>query len=304
MPKKLNKAKWRSYMNTHFRDSNIELNNRIGISTNIFDNPLELHPLIEDLSQNFRVIEIEFENTLKKISTLNKNELESFIDKILEIKKQKKLYISIHAPYIGKSADIAADDETIRLQAVSNMKAYLDISKRFGAELFTFHPGYLDRTGINREKLISNLEKSLTELSPYANQLGITLALENTGNERPNYIVLSLEEHVDLYHKFGVFMTMDIIHYSSFNPISTHYYEYLKSFIPYIKNIHIADMKIPSHIHLPFGEGTLPYDEIIQFLYRNGYKGNFIVEEKGARYPDQIYKERAINYKNKLLEIT
>lgn len=275
-------------------------NEKIGISTNVMKNPENLTETLELLSENFKVVEIEFEQGIKNLLFYPLTELDKISSSLRGTAKNKNLVLSAHAPYLGTSADIAASDESVRKSAIDLMLKAMGVSHGFGIKLFTFHPGYLSNTDGN-EILFRNLCRSLETMSICAEQLGITLSIENTGDKRPKYMVLSDQQHEKLYQLFNVKLTMDLIHYTSFNqPDNDGYYERLNQLLPYIANVHFADMNMPKHIHIPLGTGNFPYHKVLSFLYDNGYQGNFIIEETGGGYKPEHYIKNGVEYKNTL----
>jgi sugar phosphate isomerase/epimerase len=278
----------------------ISIADSIGISTNIFKNPIQIFPLLEKLGNNFHTVEIELENTLKEVFDYDNSQKAIFFNKIAQIKAEKKLNFSVHGPYLGCTTDIAATDNDIRKNAVMTMKKALEVAYELDAKIFTCHPGYLDKAPEFKQQMMLNLDLSLEELSAYAERLGITIALENTGDYRPDYIVLDYTQHQRLCEKHGIGITLDLIHYTTFNPMDVNYFPDLKSLIPYVKNIHFADMKVPYHAHLPLGSGNFSYDEILKFIYQQGYQGKAIIEETSNRYAVNQYLEEAIAYQKKL----
>lgn len=285
--------------------SNINIENddfkdHIGFSTNIFSNPEDICPFVEKIGAHFKVIEIEFENRLKNIFNYGTVQKMKLIDRLLSIKEKNALNFSVHGPYAGRSTDIASTNVDTRNHAVKVMKEALDITHALGATIFTCHPGYLDKEIEFEKQMMNNLNFSLDELAPYADKLGITISLENTGRHRPKYIVLDYEKHQQLCETHGIGITLDLIHYTSFNSMGHDYFDGLKTLIHCIKNIHFSDMKMPYHAHLPLGEGNFDYHNTLNFLYKNGYTGNAIIEETGMRYPKELYLTNAIAYKNTL----
>lgn len=268
----------------------------IGISTNILHNPEHMTDCLKCLSEITNHIEIEFEKNAKKVLAYSVKELELWIKNIIQIKQERNLSFSVHAPYAGLNTDLASDHEQTRLKAIDLMAKCLYITKKIGADLFTFHPGYLPRNG-QQYNYFNNLLRSLEELAGYAQDFNITLSLENTGTDRPKYIVLSNEQYNILNTEFGIKMTMDIIHYTSFNAeVNTQYYEQLSKLIPYINNIHFADMHDNNHRHLPLGKGNFPYHKVLQFIYEHGYNGYAIIEETGGNYAAEDYLFSAKEY--------
>lgn len=82
--------------------------NKIGFSTNIFDNPENIFPVLNNLCENFSTVEIELENGLKNIFNYDTEKKNDFFRNILDIKEKKNLNFTVHAPYLGPSTDISS----------------------------------------------------------------------------------------------------------------------------------------------------------------------------------------------------
>jgi len=273
---------------------------RIGISTNIFNNPENVMALVRDLATDFNVIELEFDNDLRNALEHTAQTRQRFIHDLLTIKTEHDLCFSVHAPYLGRATDIASSNPMARAQAVKLMQRSLALTHELGGTVMTCHPGYLDKSVMQVKTLLENLQRSLEILTRDAQRFGIHLCLENTGNHRPKYLTLDSRQEQQLCKEHGVFITLDLVHYSSYHSIDEDYYLHLKNSLPYVKNVHIADTVTPYHMHLPLGEGNLPYDHIISFINQHHYHGHFIVEERSKRYLSELYRGRAVAYKQML----
>ncbi|MBA3771587.1 MAG: sugar phosphate isomerase/epimerase [Ramlibacter sp.] len=274
---------------------------RIGISTNILDDPGNLQESLLKLSEHFKTIEIEFDNEARRYLTMPEASLADECERLMQLKKDRGLNFSVHAPYIGRDTDISNLDDAKRERAVSLMLTSMEVTARLGAERFTCHPGYLTKDPSNNDELYSQLKKSLIPMVKSARAMNIAICLENTGNDRPNYIVLSDKQHNELCGQFGIALTMDIIHFTSFRGIDADYYKRLKPILTCVANVHVADMEVPKHVHLPLGIGTFQFDEAIHYMAEAGYSGNFIVEERGAHYTEQNYIDAAARYRKRLM---
>lgn len=150
---------------------------KIGISTNIFDNLLDIASLLEKLAKNgFNLIEVEFENAARQLLTSSGEQLYQAVESIRQVRDQYGLQLTVHAPYVGVSTDLAAEDEKQRMEAVELMLKTMEIMSAIGAKNMTFHPGYLDKKA-DTTKLYKNLGKSLTIMSKKAAELSIDLCL-------------------------------------------------------------------------------------------------------------------------------
>jgi sugar phosphate isomerase/epimerase len=276
----------------------MNLSDRIGISTNILDNSEHLFSSLDGLSERFKTIEIEFDDEARSYLAKPEVDVDREFERVLALKDTRSLYFSVHAPYIGRNTDISNPDEAQREQAVDLMKRTIRLTAKLGASRFTCHPGYLARDTAARLKLFGQLKKSLIQLTEEASRFDIDICLENTGNKRPNYVVLSREEQQELCTSLGVFMTMDLVHFTSFHGMDEAYYDRLRPMIHWIKNVHFADMLVPDHVHLPLGSGNFNYKEVIAHLNDAGYTGNFIVEERGGKFSESDYLNAAFQFRS------
>ena len=277
--------------------------NNIGISTNVFHNPRNIAELVGILSINFNAIEIEIENEFRN-NYDNHNYLTKEIAQINYIKDfvNPNLNLTIHAPYIGENTDIANSTTSIRRAAVKNLGSAIEFAAQIGVDRVTIHPGYIRSDSEIKDKL-NSLKLSLHELNDIASEHNVNILLENTGKNRPAYIILDNLIHLDLCQAFSqVFLTLDLVHFNSFFRGSCQHQENLIDMIPYVKNVHFADMVSNEHRHLPLGFGDLDYQSDIIFLINHGYKYNFIVEETITDHFSYEYLQQAINFKKSIRE--
>mgnify|MGYP000349662823 FL=1 len=281
------------------------MSNKIGISTNIFKNPANISHVVREISNNFSIIEIEIEKDFRKALDNDMDYWNKQIYELAEIKKQKNLYFSLHAPYLGEMTDISSLNNDIRKKAVNYMIFSIRHSVNLGYKNITIHPGYLYETGTTNklEYLFDNLCRSLSDITKVTNDLGGNILLENTGNNRPRYIVLDNHHYDYLYNEYGIYVTMDIVHYHSFHHENREdYYHDLEDMIKYVKNAHFNDLRDGKHTHIPLGEGNFQYHQFIEHMTSKGYQGNFIVEETGVGYSAQNYIDASIKYRDSLYE--
>lgn len=268
---------------------------QIGISTNIFSNPANVVDIIGLLALHFKKIEIEIDGDLKKRFFESNDFLADDCQTILNLAKQYNLDLSMHAPYIGYSTDIANKDDEIREKAVDLFIKVAEVANKLNIKKVTIHPGYIDNY-ISHPETLLHLKKSLAKLNEVAKANDILFLLENTGDKRPKYILLSDEEHIGICQEYSnIFLTLDIVHLNSF-ATDADAKNRLQKLLPYIKNAHFADMQNQDHRHLPLGQGNFDFESIIKFMTDNGHTENFIIEETGGRYKSYEYVDAAINY--------
>lgn len=259
---------------------------RIGVSTNLFHNPKNIVSTISRLSQKFSVIELELEHGARDLLSANPDEIETTIKQLNELRESRNIEISVHAPYIGGDCDLAAEDEQVRQISCDLLHQVIELSARFKAKRITYHPGYV--CSLSTEHMIENLKRSLDRLVSIATSLEIDLCLENTGAERPSYQLFSPDQYVKLSQQTGTFLTIDLIHHASLfsqhGKLTDEFFVTLEQMLPYVKNVHFADMEIPKHNHLPIGQGNLPVLQLLEFLNDCDYQGNAIIEETGGGF--------------------
>jgi sugar phosphate isomerase/epimerase len=277
---------------------------RIGVSTNLLDTCSHLASSLERLAERFTTIEIEFDHELRAYLDRSDDELAAELEQIAELRRAKGLRLSVHAPYTGRTTDIASLDETERLAAVALLERSIALAAKLGAARITIHPGYrnrdrkVDRSG----ELFAQLVRSIETLSDRAHAHGVRLCMENTGTDRPNYIVLGYDQHLELCERFDTSLTMDLIHYTSFTGMDEAFYTRLQPLLAHTANVHFADMMVPDHVHIPLGTGTLRYHEIIHYMSDAGYLGNYIVEERGKSFTETDYLLAAADYRRSLVD--
>lgn len=275
---------------------------RIGVSTNLLDHCTSLADSLEAMSRDFRSIEIELDHEVRRYLDTDVDH-QAEIERIVDLQRRHGLRLSIHAPYTGRTTDIASLDEDERAAAVALMIRSIQFAARINATKVTIHPGYHPRDRQPRSaEQFAQITRSMATLAEHAHRHGIRLCVENTGTDRPNYIVLTHEQHVKLCEQFETYMTLDLIHYTSFSGMDNDYFTRLSPLLPHVANVHFADMDVPEHIHIPLGTGTLPYHEIVHFMSGAGYRGNYIVEERGKKFTEAEYLSAAADYRRSLMD--
>jgi sugar phosphate isomerase/epimerase len=272
----------------------------IGVSTNLFNNPRDVVGLVRRLGLDFPVVEVEIENGVRKLLNESPSIYEATVEELNEIRVQQGLYLSVHAPYIGADCDLSAEDEEVRQSSCNLLRKAIQFCADIGGERLTYHPGYISNLSV--ERMIENLTRSLLELVPEAGDKGVKLCLENTGADRPTYLVFSPEQHALLSEKTGTRLTVDLIHHASLHSneqgeISYQFFDELMVMMPHIENIHIADMNIPKHVHLPIGQGNLPVTQLLDFLSHQNYQGNAIIEEIGGGFSSEEFLKSAVKFR-------
>jgi len=279
------------------------MKNRLGISTNIFDNPKDLYSLVESFANNFTHIEIEFDFESRPLIEETDANL-AVLEKLNELREAKGLTLTVHAPYKHKDTDLTVQDVDARKGAVEVMRKSIVAANRIGAKKFTFHPGFYDeRTGNeSREDIIIALSNSVAAMQKVADPLGIQLCLEYVTNHHKGHVALEDHTYSQFCATLGIGLTLDIVHFTVYTPdLDTHsgaYLDKLDVLMPVIANVHVADLIVPQHMHIPLDEGDLDYNALLHHFEQAGYHGGYIVETPNGRYQPEDYVAATLAYRD------
>ncbi len=273
----------------------------IGISTNLFNNPENLVKTVSFLAQYFLVIELELEHGARQILSAGASEYDRTLKKLNQLRTSNHLDLSVHSPYIGAECNLAANDEDTREVSCKLLRRTIEFCGDLEINYLTYHPGYKSTDSL--DLMIDNLKRSLEKLVPQAAALGVKLCMENTGAERPKFLVFSPAQYVGISQETGSYLTLDLIHHASHfsnnGRLNNEFFEAIEEMLPCIRNIHVADIIIPKHVHLPLGTGNLPIAKLLDFLAIKQYHGNVIIEEIGGGYSCTQFFTAAREYRDR-----
>lgn len=280
---------------------------KIGVSTNLFHTIRfsDSFAAISRLAESFSTIELELEYGFKRLlnavskETLDRESIE-VLKRLKQLKADRPLSLSLHAPYIGSDCDLAAEDEDQRSRSCRLLMQSIELCAALDVRRLTYHPGF--RSASTLEASLDRLKRSLAWLVPVAADHKIELCLENTGDDRPTFLTFSPAQYVALAAQSGTFLTLDLVHHASlfadeYNALNEAFFQSATEMLPYVRNVHIADMNIPNHAHLPVGRGNLPVAKLLDFLAARQYAGNVIIEETGGGYSTEQFLIAAAEFR-------
>ncbi|WP_437324485.1 sugar phosphate isomerase/epimerase family protein [Sorangium sp. So ce381] len=269
----------------------------IGLSTNVLDNPPDVVASVERLAQDFHAVELELgEAAERAVYDATEEAYAAIVEAIRRVCSERSIYLSVHAPYLDHN--LASEDADVRRKSQERLLRAVRIAADLGSDKVTCHPGYCG--GRDVESTVKHLISSLERMMLAADALGVRLCLENMGADRLDYIVYSAEQQVRICRATGVGVALDIVHLASVSPEPAAFTDELRRLIPWVRNVHAADMVVPKHVHIPIGEGNLSLTAILGELAAGGYSGPAIVEEFGGPYPTQRFIYSALAYRERL----
>jgi sugar phosphate isomerase/epimerase len=262
---------------------------RIGFSTNVFDNPADIVATTREILDHFTDIEVELEDEAKSaVFDSSQAEYEDLVGRLRSLLTAANRQISVHAPYLSRTTDLASCDDNMRREAIRQATQSIRFCADIGGDRLTYHPGFIGKND-HKAALTENLKRSIEELQHNADARAVRLCLENMGSGRPKYLVYSPEEHLDLHRQTGTWMTLDLVHLATWCTSVEEMDEQMALYAPITANIHINDMPAGKHRHIPLGRGVLPISHMLCKMHELGYRGAAIIDEFARPAPAGDY---------------
>ena len=196
---------------------------------------------------------------------------------------------------------LGADDEAERVRAVEFTRKYLRIASWIGAKAILVVPGSTfvawepSRPRVGYRRCWEQSVKSLKELEPLADELGVDIALENVWTR----FLLSPMEWKVFLDQFGprIGMYLDVGNCQLYLPAK----DYVELLGPRIKAVHLKNWKggdCGGGLH-GFGdsilEGDVDLKEAVAALGAAGYRGTYTAEMiPFSRLPDLVLPDAAL----------
>ncbi|AWT58859.1 MAG: endonuclease 4 [Candidatus Moanabacter tarae] len=208
---------------------------------------------------------------------------------------------TFHLPF-SLEDDITSFYETIRRRAVETCRTWMERSTILGATIGIQHPG-TNRLNVDLEGIdnyMRQLEKSLKELLPAAEQLNLTLALENLPPGENGPRLGSRPEHFERFSKAfrhpNLGFVLDTGH-ALMSGDSDAVDEFHKVMAPYMVAYHLADNAGDRDSHLAPGHGLVDWGMVFKRAAEIGYSGCMCIETApfapgpNGTYSDDAWKQ-------------
>lgn len=180
---------------------------------------------------------------------------------LAEVLRQNGLETTIHAPFMDLSP--GGVDRKIKEVTLERFLRTMEFAVFFKPRAIVFHPGYEKWTFNGNVQLW--LESSLKTWKPLvkeAEELGLTLAVENVFEDDPESLTMLLEAIDSPRFRF----CFDTGHHHVFGktPVS----DWLEALGAYLWEVHLHDNHQAMDEHLPVGEGGFNFDDFFSELSR------------------------------------
>jgi len=227
------------------------------------------------------------------------------LDKIVELRKKHKLIFSVHSPFFAEKGFIATPSYTDPILLERSREIYmksLENAHFIGAKKMVIHA-----SEPHHDEGVPQLVESLDLLAPKAEELGITLCLEN--KFKPSQIgyaenelwgVLSEVDHPN------VKMCFDTAHAAVALGSITKMLDFLKDIAMKVADIHLVPVtpRIDCDDHQAPDPDEYYYENVIKILKDANYKGDLTFEAvvysdehvlKGMKYIQSLLKKYGVD---------
>lgn len=193
--------------------------------------------------------------------------------------------ITMHAP--SSIGDLSSPMEDYRNETIINCQKALDAAMLLGSQLVTFHPASIEGEAREADLRWPSLHESLRELSGYAEDRNLNIAIENLpepffGND-PKELYDEIN-HLDLPN---IGLCLDIGHAFVGKLLP----DVIDELGPNIYSVQASDNRGSVDEHLPPGHGFVPWDDVLSKLRGLGLHVPFIIEVRDNRKTEEILED-------------
>jgi sugar phosphate isomerase/epimerase len=182
------------------------------------------------------------------------------IGRIARFLRERKFRIFSHAPFFG--LDVASIDGGISRYSVTCLEKAIDVTAALGGNMMVMHTGYLPQySRVGRRYWFRNWSVRMPRLAERARCRGITIALENTWDDRPEVL---LHLRALLPERNNVKFCLDTGHLNVYSQLPLR--RWWRSLGDDIVAIHLHDNDGLSDDHLPPGRGTVDFETLVELL--------------------------------------
>jgi sugar phosphate isomerase/epimerase len=217
---------------------------------------------LEEIAEHFQLWEVlvEIEHCVEKVEPL-----------IAEAKDSFDLHFQIHAPM--SDVNIGSVYERMRSAAVDDIARTAEFCRKHGVDVLTIHPGfYLGIAFLNRSSVISQMKKSLKEVSATAVENSVIIALENMP-KGINATCTTAAELIEAIEGTELGVCFDMGHANTAGQVDA-----MMEHVGLFRNVHLHNNDGSWDQHSVVDQGTADLAKVLASIARGGYEGNLIIE--------------------------
>lgn len=243
---------------------------RLGISTCICGNSLGVNQL--EIMERLGIEHFELGLHPFPLPLLNNKNLVKEIEKYLKNSNLKCR--SLHSVYDGKN-DFSLFTGKEQDSSLSQIKKYIDLASRLGADKVVVHPSGKLTSEAERPKRLSQCKEGLNKLGNFAKSLEVRLAVENLPREWIGNCSQEMREIISGFVPEIIGVCVDVNHI-----FKERIDEFIKALGKRIITTHIADNDGIDDKHWLPMKGVINWQKVIFALKSIDYHGVFMYEVK------------------------
>ncbi len=186
------------------------------------------------------------------------------------------LSVTFHAPFMDLRP--GAIDPRIRQATLDRLRQVFELIPWFRPRSVVCHPSFDEKYYISGEKLwLANSLETWRHLSGYVRETQTIIALENVYERDPHHLRLLLDSLDSPKFRF----CFDTGHFNAFAgaPLA----EWMETLGERLCEIHIHDNHGTADEHLPVGEGTFPFGELLAMVRERNLKPILTIESHSEK---------------------
>ena len=247
---------------------------KIGVSAQIFWNYIKLD--IPDVithavdTLGFECVEILCENPVfRNWGTYNAEKIRKDIRETLET---LDVEISLHAPH--HDMNIATWDIGMGKEVIRNLEECMVTADYLNSNIIVVHPGFVASRKFSKKKTFDLMIKNLKKVTRLAEDLDITICMENLASKSKAIGVHTgeIKNILESVNSDNFKITLDIAHANTTGIGPEQFIEQLRDDI---RHVHISD-NMGVDAHLPIGVGSIDFEGVLKALHP--YDGFLIIE--------------------------
>lgn len=203
--------------------------------------------------------------------------------------------VSIHAPF-GGALDLADPNPHHRHAAIGAILIAASAIKALGGRLVVVHPSDLERRGHDVEARLADAARSLSLLAENCAHAGLTLAVETP---LPHLIGGQPDEFAWILSRLdpAAGVCLDTGH----TALGRSWHRFMAVAGDRLVHVHASDNRGQFDDHLPPGDGTIDWPDVVRTLQAAGFDGWIMLELQRPRDNAAAYFRRAFEQASAVL---
>jgi hexulose-6-phosphate isomerase len=208
------------------------------------------------------------------------------IEKLAEMARDCGLEIPSVMCSTNWPTPISSTDEAVRTEGIAGVKAGLEQCKAVGVDVLLVVPGMVTED-VRYSAAYEISQKSLRELVPLAESLGVTMGIENVWNkfllsplEMRDFIDEVDSPFVQAYFDVGNMLIWGYPH------------DWIETLADRIKKVHVKDFDVRSRTFVGLLQGSVDFPRVMNALRGVGYDDYLTMEVSAyPQYPEQFIRD-------------